>query len=384
MGSLRYREFELKNGTTYNSFIIRGEKTALIDTSHNKFHDLYLEYILRNLDPSDLHYLIVNHTEPDHSGLFKDILNFAPHVVVVGSKVAIQFLENMAHRPFESRVVKSGQELDLGKGHKLSFVSAPNLHWPDTIFTYDAGTRLLYTCDVFGMHYCDDMLFDEAPHLLEEEFRYYYDCLMGSNARSVLMALKRIASFPVDLVATGHGPLLQHHASNWMEKYRTWSENQTKAETFVALFYMEEYGHSDRIVQSIAAGLSKTGVAIELVEMSVADAHEIRELASSTAGIVLGMPPQMNQGAAVHPALSTLLTVVNAKQTIGLFEAGGSQDEPIYPISNQLQAIGLKAAFPPILIRSEPDSATEQLCQEAGIDLGISGYLQSAGRNGFN
>ncbi|MGB3294749.1 MAG: diflavin flavoprotein [Phormidesmis sp.] len=363
-------EFDLKNGTTYNSFLIRGEKTALVDTSHGKFRECYLEYITQEVDPLELTYLIVNHTEPDHSGLIKEILAWAPHVVVVGSKVATQFLENMLHQPFESIVVKSGHSLDLGRGHELSFVSAPNLHWPDTIFTYDASTQILYTCDVFGMHYCDDFLFDEAPHLLEAEFRYYYDCLMGPNARSVMMALKRIDKFEVDLIATGHGPLLREHHQDWVEKYRTWSQQQAKAETFVALFYVEEYGYSDRIVQAIAEGITKTGIAIELVDMSVADSHEVRELAGTAAGLVVGMPPQLNGGAATHPALSTLLTTVTPKQTVGLFETGGGQDEPIYPLRNRFQEIGLRAAFPPIAIRHAPDKVTDQMCYEAGIDLG--------------
>ena len=366
-------EFELKNGTTYNSFLIRGEKTALIDTSHRKFLTQYLNYITQHLDPQELDYLIVNHTEPDHSGLIKEILEWAPHITIVGSKVAIQFLQNMLHQPFESIIVKSGHSLDLGKGHELSFVSAPNLHWPDTIFTYDAGTRVLFTCDVFGMHYCDDFLFDEAPHLLEADFQYYYECLMGPNARAVLMALKRIHSFPVDLIATGHGPLLQHHQVDWVERYRTWSQNQAEAETFVALFYVEEYGSSDRIVEMIAEGIAKTGIAIELVDMSVADPHEVRELVNCAAGLVVGMPPQlgqMGQSAATHPALNMLLTTAKNKQVIGLFETGGGQDEPIYPLRNQFQAAGLKEAFPPILIKAEPSEVTDQLCYEAGLDLG--------------
>ncbi|PSN12833.1 hypothetical protein C7271_23120, partial [filamentous cyanobacterium CCP5] len=249
-------EFELRNGTTYNSFLVRGDKLALIDTSHGKFHDLYLNEIAAQINWADLDYLIVNHTEPDHSGLVKAVLQRAPQVTVVGSKVAIQFLQNLVHQPFESLMVKSGSELDLGRGHRLEFVSAPNLHWPDTIFTYDTGTRVLFTCDVFGMHYCDDCLTDEMPHLLEADFQTYYDCLMGPNARSVVMALKRIEKFEVDLIATGHGPLLLHHRADWVDRYRTWSQTQTKAETFVALFYTEDYGHSDRLVRAIADGIN--------------------------------------------------------------------------------------------------------------------------------
>ena len=363
-------EFELQNGTTYNSFLICGDKTAVIDTSHRKFRDLYLGCMTQHIDWAKLDYLIVNHTEPDHSGLIQDVLDRAPNITVVGSKVAIQFLENMVHRPFNSHVVKSRQTLDLGQGHRLEFVSAPNLHWPDTIFTYDAATQVLFTCDVFGMHYCDDCLLDEAPHLLESDFQYYYDCLMGPNARSVLMALKRIEKLEIALLATGHGPLLAHHRNAWVDKYRTWSQTQAQAETFVALFYVDDYGYSDRLIRAIADGIAKTGVAIELVDMSVAEPHEVRELVNCAAGIVIGMPPQTDQSSAMHPSVSTILATVSIRQVFGLFETGGGEDEPLYPLRAQLQEVGLVEAFPPILMKAVPTDVTDKLCTESGTDLG--------------
>jgi len=125
-------EFGLENGTTYNSFVIQGEKTALIDTSHRKFDRLYLEELTKLININHLDYLIISHTEPDHSGLVKEVLELVPEVTVVGAKVAMQFLENMVHRPFKQLIVKSGDTLDLGNGHVLEFVAAPNLHWPDT------------------------------------------------------------------------------------------------------------------------------------------------------------------------------------------------------------------------------------------------------------
>lgn len=201
-------EFALENGTTYNSFLIKGERIALVDTSHAKFGDRYLEQLWQLVNPSDLDYLIVSHTEPDHSGLVKDVLVKAPHVTVVASKVALQFLGDLIHQPFTQQQVKNGDRLDLGKGHVLEFVMAPNLHWPDTILTFDHGTQTLFTCDVFGAHFCNDDPFDSEPELLAPDFKFYYDCLMGPNARSVLSAFKRLESLPpVQLVATGHGPL---------------------------------------------------------------------------------------------------------------------------------------------------------------------------------
>lgn len=363
-------EFELQNGTTYNSFLIQGDQTALVDTSHNKFEALYFESLKGLVDLSAIDYLIVNHTEPDHSGLIPALLKQAPHLTVVGSKVAIQFLENQVHCTFNSHKVKSGDYLDLGQGHRLEFIAAPNLHWPDTMLTYDHRTQILYTCDVFGMHYCDDALYDEVPQLLESDFQYYYDCLMRPNARSVLGALKRMAPLTVSLVATGHGPLLQYHREDWIGRYRTWSEAQSKAAPFVALFYTDGYGYSDRIAHAIAQGIHKTGIDVELVDVRDADAHDVRELVNEAAGLVLGMPPRKKSSTSLHYILSTILAIAHHKQAVGLFETGGGHDEPIYPLRNQFQELGLTEAFTPIVIKAAPSEVTYKLCEEAGTDLG--------------
>ncbi|MEY3298552.1 MAG: hypothetical protein RLZZ597_1812 [Cyanobacteriota bacterium] len=361
-------EFELRNGTTYNSFLIRGDRTALIDTSHAKFRDLYLAELQNRVDLATVDYLVVNHTEPDHSGLVADLLALAPQITVVGSKVAIQFLQHQIHRPFAAQVVKSGDHLDLGQGHELAFISAPNLHWPDTMLTYDGGTQVLYTCDVLGMHYCDDTLYDDVPTRLEADFQLYYDCLMGPNARSVLGALKRIEPLTIQQVATGHGPLLRHHVAHWRDCYRTWSETQAEKTPFVALFYTGDYGHSEQLAKALGQGVLKTGLAVEWVDFVDTDTATVRELAMDAAGLVVGMPPQDRPELA--PLLSTLLAAAHPGQTVGLFETGGGQDEPIFPLRNRCKALDLALAFEPILIKEDPTAATEKLCEEAGTDLG--------------
>lgn len=365
-------EFGLQNGTTYNSFLVRGEKTALVDTSHEKFRGLYLDLLRDTIDPSAIDYLIISHTEPDHSGLVRDVLALAPQITVVGSKVAIQFLEDLVHQPFQRLLVKSGESLDLGNGHLLEFVSAPNLHWPDTIFTFDHKTQILFTCDAFGMHYCDERVFDEEFQKIEPDFRYYYDCLMGPNARSVLSALKRMEPLGLPtIIATGHGPLLKHHVTEWMDRYQRWSQAQAQGETTAAVFYVSDYGYGDRLSQAIAHGITKTGVAVEMMDLKSADSHEVQDLVTRAAGVVLCTPPASGSGVStVQGAVGTILAAVQSKQRLGLYECYGGDDEPIDPLLSRFRELGLTVGFEPIRIKDTPTEATYQLCQESGTDLG--------------
>lgn len=362
-------EFGLQNGTTYNSYIIRGEKIALVDTSHEKFRQLYLDTLTGEIDPTTIDYIVISHTEPDHSGLVKDVLNLAPQATIVGAKVAIQFLENLIHQPFKNIQVKNGDKLDLGNGHILEFVSAPNLHWPDTIFTYDSKTQILFTCDAFGMHYCSDKTFDENLSDIEADYHFYYECLMAPNARSVLGAMKRMADLgEITTIATGHGPLLRHNLVELTGRYKKWSQAQTKAETTVAVFYYSDYGYSDRLSQAVAHGITKTGVAVEMMDLKAAEPQEARELAQNAAGVVIAAPPVSDTNA--EALIGTILASANNKQTFGLLESGGGDDLSVYPLRNKFKELGLKEAFPAILIKETPHDSTYQLCDEAGTDLG--------------
>ena len=365
-------EFGLQNGTTYNSYLIRGEKIALVDTSHEKFRQLYFDSLNGLINPQEIDYLIISHTEPDHSGLVRDILQLAPNITVVGSKVAIQFLENLVHHPFQRQLVKNGDQLDLGNGHILEFVNAPNLHWPDTIFTYDHGSGILFTCDAFGMHYCSDDLYDEQLSAIEPDYRFYYECLMAPNARSVLAAMKRMEPLGnINLVANGHGPVLKHNVTELLTRYRDWSQAQTKAEKTVAVFYVSDYGYSDRLCQSIAKGITKTGVAVETLDLKSADPQEVKELASSAVGIVIGTPPVSGINAQeITGNLGTILASVNPKQYLGMFESQGDDDEPILPLFNKFREVGLTKAFDPIRSTETPNESLYQRCEEAGTDMG--------------
>ena len=369
-------EFGLRNGTTYNSFLVRGERTALIDTSHLKFENTWLPLLQEQIDPKAIDVLIVSHTEPDHSGLIGHLLELNPEIEIVGSKVAIQFLENQVHRPFRSRAVKSGDELNLGTNpesgveHRFEFLSAPNLHWPDTIFSYDHGTGILYTCDAFGLHYCSDDLFDMDPGAIAPDFRFYYECLMGPNARSVLQAMKRMEALPpIEMIAVGHGPLLRHHLSLWMEDYRSWSSERSRGEAYVAVCYVSQYGFCDRLSQALARGIDKAGAHMQMVDLRATDAQELTALVGEASAVVVPTWPT-DPDSDLQASIGTLLAALKPKQWVGCYDAFGGNDEPIDTVAGQLRALGQKSAFAPIRIRQVPQGEDYQRCEEAGTDLG--------------
>jgi flavorubredoxin/flavin reductase (DIM6/NTAB) family NADH-FMN oxidoreductase RutF len=369
-------EFGLRNGTTYNSFLVRGERTALIDTSHLKFEGTWLPLLQEQIDPQAIDFLIVSHTEPDHSGLIGHLLDLNPEIEIVASKVAIQFLENQVHRPFKSRAVKSGEELDLGTNpesgvnHRFEFLSAPNLHWPDTIFSFDHGTGILYTCDAFGLHYCSEDVFDVDPGAIAPDFRFYYECLMGPNARSVLQAMKRMDALPqVTTIAVGHGPLLREHLPLWLDDYRSWSSERSTGEAYAAVCYVSQYGFCDRLSQALARGIQKAGAAVQLVDLRATDPQELSALVGEASAVVVPTWPA-SADADLQASIGTLLAALKPKQWVACYDAFGGNDEPIDTVAGQLRALGQKSAFEPLRIRQVPQTGDYQRCEEAGTDLG--------------
>lgn len=369
-------EFGLDLGTTYNSYVIKGaSKTALVDASHAKFEQLYIDTLKGVVDPASIDYIVCSHTEPDHSGLIGPILELAPDATVVGSKVCIQFLENLVQKPFKSRAVKGGDVVDLGGGHELRFIMAPNLHWPDTMFSFDPATKLMYTCDAFGSHYCTEDMFDTNLEAVLPHYRFYYECLMKPNARSVLTALRKCASDGADPldndfagICNGHGPLLKFNVEELVGGYKKWSEDALeKAKAATTVFYTSDYGFSDRLSQSIARGLTKADVEVTMMDMNTEDTQELIEAVSKSAGIVLVVPPATGPA---HDNLAAIIGNIKSKQKILIAESYGGNDEPVGPLASQFAGMGVEEVVPALKVKENPTEATYQLFEESGTDLG--------------
>lgn len=299
-----------------------------------------------------------------------------PEIEIVASKVAIKFLENQIHRPFRSRIIKNNEKIDLGINstsgvhHVIEFFNTPNLHWPDTIFSFDHGTGILYTCDAFGLHYCSDQLFDENPEIIGPDFRFYYDCLMGPNARSVIQALKRIEKLPeIKTIAVGHGPLLKNHLKLWIDNYRSWSSQRNQGENFAAVCYLSQYGFCDRLSQALAHGIGKAKAEVQLIDLQATDPQELSSLIGEASAVIVPTWP-------IHPiselqnSIGILLAALKENQWVGIYDAYGGNDEPIDVVASQLRSLGQKEAFEPLRVREIPNNITYQEFEEAGTDLG--------------
>jgi flavorubredoxin len=248
-------------GTTYNSYLINSEKKAIIEASKEKFSEIHIGKLRSLIDPAELKYIVLDHTEPDHSGNIAGLLELAPDAMIVGSGNAIRYLSDMINKPFNSLIVKDGDTLDLGN-KSLKFISAPNLHWPDTMFTYLVEDKVLFTCDVFGAHYCSDEMVNDFSDDYLKSFKYYFDVILRPFSRFALKAIEKIRPLDINIICPGHGPI---HRENWREIVDLTSAYADKYVELTAekvikrvlITYVSAYGFTKMMAQQIAQGIQE-------------------------------------------------------------------------------------------------------------------------------
>ena len=283
-------------GTTYNSYFINATKKAIVELAKEKFSDTYLAKLKKVTDPSEIQYIILDHTEPDHSGSLKNLLELAPEATVVGSGNAIRYLEDIVNRPFRSMVVKHGDKLDLGN-KTLTFIAAPNLHWPDSIYTLLEEDKVLFTCDSFGAHYCSENMFSNFDADYSLSFKYYFDVILKPFSRFMLRAIEFIKPLDIKYICTGHGAV--HRGENigraismsekWADDYVKLTTGKTGYDILIA--YVSAYGYTKEAAYIIAKGVEESGeIKTEVVDIEEMPGEELEEKIIASDGIIVGSP----------------------------------------------------------------------------------------------
>lgn len=300
-------------GTTYNSFFINASKKALVEVAKEKFWDVYLAKIQEVTDPSEIEYIILDHTEPDHSGSLGRLLELAPDATVVGSGNAIRYLGDMVTKPFRSLIVKDGDTLDLGN-KTLKFISAPNLHWPDSIYTWLVEDRVLFTCDSFGAHYCTPYIFSELTPDYLSSFKYYFDVILKPFSRFMLRAIDKIKTLDPVAVCPGHGPVHRNNINEIIEITRQLSDEYLKLTAGgdvkrVLVAYVSAYGFTGQAAEYIAEGIRyESGFTADVTDIENITPADL-DLKISSADAILAGSPTINQNTLLP--VYTLFALIN-------------------------------------------------------------------------
>ena len=358
--------FPTRNGTTYNSYLVRGErKTAIIDTVKAPFTGEFLEK-LEQLGTERLDFVVVNHTEPDHSGALGDLLERHPEATILCTRPGENFLRQLFNRPLPTRVVADGEEVDLG-GRTLRFLLAPYLHWPDTMFTYLPEERVLFSCDAFGAHFCGEGLYDDEVPDLSGEFAFYFDSIMRPFKDKVREAVAKVEGLPLDLVCPSHGPLLRRDPRGAIAAYNRWSAPPAAGGPRVLLLTLSPHGNTRDMAAHARQGLESRG--IEVVERAIIELEnrELRDLLEQTDALVVATPT-INRDAPppVWEALSLLSSVTPRGKVGAVFGSFGWSGEAVKLVEERLTGLKYKLAAPGIHFRFKPTEEDHQACREFG------------------
>ncbi len=351
---------ETKEGSTYNSYFINADKKVIIDTVKAGFRETYLDKIRQVTDPSAIDYIVVTHTEPDHSGCIKSLLEIAPKAIVYGSRQAIGYLQDMVCRPFEFVYVKDGDILDLGN-KTLRFISAPNLHWPDTIFAYLAEDQLLFTCDSFGAHFCRPAMFDDLVEDFQDAFRHYFDVILKPFSNFMVKAIEKIKPLEIKAVCPGHGPILR---TTWKEKIGL---TEKYAERYIAdslcldnsilITYVSAYGYTKQMAEAIADGIREiVDYKINIIDIENILLGELEEYIVRSKSLLVGSPTiNQNTLLPVYKLFAVINPIRDRGKKAAAFGSYGWSGEAVRIIENQLKSLKLNVVMEGISSKFSPD-----------------------------
>jgi flavorubredoxin len=337
-------------GTSYNAYLIRSDKNVLIETVHPRFYDEYLENIASVIDPTKIDYIVMNHNEPDHSGSLAKLMEVAPQLKVIASPAGAIYLKHITNIPgLKVHVAKDGETLDLGQGKTLQFISAPFLHWPDSMFTWLASEKTVFTCDFLGAHFCEPRMIDSRityPRRYETAFEGYFNAIFAPFRSYVLKGLEKLDRLDAQTVCTSHGPVLTAGCclETAKKKYLEWSTPVEHKHKQVPLFYCSAYSNTQRIAEKIAEGIRSVlpDAQTEIYDINEHPMAELAHLLNESDGFLLGSPT-INKDAVLP--VWTLACSIDAYHTKGkkcsAFGSFGWSGEAVPMLLERLRSLKL-------------------------------------------
>lgn len=368
---IMYTEF----GTTYNSYVWKaGDKVVLFETAKEKFFDEYLDKLKELIDITKIDYLVVEHTEPDHAGSIEKLLEYSPQMKIIATGCAISFLKEIVNKDFCSIAVKDNQRMEIG-GKTLHFMIVPNLHWPDTMYSYIEEEQILVTCDSFGSHYgFHDILVSKVTD--QEGYmratKYYFDCIIGPFKPYMLKALNRVRELDVTMICPGHGPVLDDKIDFIYNTYEEWCTvvNPNTKKT-VVIPYVSAYGYTKQLAEEIARGIQDSGdIDVRMYDMVEADQGKVLEELGFADGILFGTPTIV--GEALKPIwdlTTSIFAGTHGGKLASAFGSYGWSGEGVPHILERLRQLKMRVVDG-LRVRFKPSEVNKLDAYEYGYNFG--------------
>lgn len=322
-GDLFEGMWPIPDGVSLNSYIVKGDKTALIDLVSdwdNAASDLkeQLEFIPVPL--SEIDYLILNHLEPDHTGWLEDFVKLSPQIELITNKKGAALIEGFYGITENVTIVDSGDTIDLGQGKEVVFHNIPNVHWPETMITFEKQSGVLFSCDAFGSYRSlhdsvfDDEISEEEHTLFDVESLRYYANIVGSFSKFVLRAIDKLSTFDIKVIAPSHGIIWRNNPQEIIDRYKKFaSYMEGPAEKEVTVIWGSMYGNTEKILHSVVKGIRSEGVPVHIHKVPDEDVSWALSSAWKSRGLVFGMPTYEYK---MFPPIAAVLNMFNLKHVL--------------------------------------------------------------------
>ncbi len=301
-------------GVSYNSYIIADEKVAVIDLVKGIKTDDFLSQVEEIAEVTDIDYVVINHMEPDHTGIIKVFLRIVPNITFVGTEKTKEMLRDYYQIESNFLVVKSGDRLELGK-HTLVFYEAPFVHWPETMVTWEEQSKILFSCDAFGgfgalRGSIFDDEYDDLGFYIEESLRYYAN-IVAKFSRFVLKAIEALKDLEIEIIAPSHG-LIWRNPVKIIELYRKWAKYASEPpEKGITVIYGSMYGNTEKMMNAVTQGASKSGLPIQVFDVARTDVSYILPYLWKYQGVIIGAPTYETK---LFPPMTYVLTMAEYKR----------------------------------------------------------------------